>query len=77
MIDINNIISQVITTAVQQAIAPLNERIAALELRLSEEALATLIEQEFIDSIAFTDVVGHDEVNSLRDRITELENKTL
>ena len=36
-----------------------------------------MIEQEFIASMAFTDVVGHDEVNSLRDRITELENKTL
>ena len=116
MIDLNTIISQALAAAVQQATAPLLERIAALEaqsadrharLRVLEgaltdrvaalenqalvvsdavdkrisalekrvfEDLGTIIEQEFIASMAVTDVVGHDTVKALTDRVAALES---
>jgi hypothetical protein len=86
-ININAIISQALAAAVQQATAPLLERIAtlesqsaallnrvaALEKRVFED-LGTIIEQEFIASMAVTDVVGHDTVKALTDRVAALES---
>lgn len=51
----------------------LTERIAALEKRVFED-LGTIIEQEFIASMAVTDVVGHDTVKALTDRVAALES---
>ena len=51
-----------------------DKRIAALEKRVFED-LGTIIEQEFIASMAVTDVVGHDTVKALTDRVAALETK--
>lgn len=53
----------------------LTDRIAALEKRVFED-LGTIIEQEFIASMAVTDVVGHDRVQALEGRIAALETTT-
>ena len=49
-----------------------DKRITALEKRVFED-LGALIEQEFIASMAVTDVVGHDRVQALEDRVAALE----
>ena len=87
MFDINTIISQALAAAVAQAIQPLQqeyankmaemaEKIAALEKRVFED-LGTIIEQEFTASMAVTDVVGHNTVQALTDRVAFLENQAL
>ena len=50
-----------------------DKRITALEKRVFED-LGTIIEQEFIASMAVTDVVGHDTVKALTDRVAALES---
>jgi hypothetical protein len=52
-----------------------DKRITALEKRVFED-LGTIIEQEFIASMAVTDVVGHDRVQALEDRVAALETTT-
>lgn len=52
-----------------------DKRITALEKRVFED-LGALIEQEFIASMAVTDVVGHDRVQALEERIAALETTT-
>ena len=52
-----------------------DKRITALEKRVFED-LGALIEQEFIASMAVTDVVGHDTVKALTDRVAALEKHT-
>ena len=52
----------------------LTERVSALEKRVFED-LGAIIEQEFIASMAVTDVVGHDTVQNLTDRVSALETK--
>ena len=65
MIDINSILTQALTAAIQQATAPLVERIAALESQVSGSEFATFIEQEVLANFEAADVVGAAQLDAL------------
>lgn len=87
MFDLNAIVSAALNAAVQQAVAPLVERIAALEKNeeyltnritalesaVDKATLAEFIERELIASLAVTDIVGEDRVAQIESRVAALE----
>lgn len=74
MFDLNAIVSAALNAAVQQAVAPLVDRITALESAVDKANLAKFIEEELIASLAVTDIVGEDRVAQIESRVAALEN---
>lgn len=76
MIDLNTLISNALVAAVQQAVAPLNERIAKLELCNAEHHQRLLVlEGALTDRVAALEDQAIVTSNRINDRIDALETK--
>jgi|SanBayMetagenome_1026888.scaffolds.fasta_scaffold04273_1 hypothetical protein len=74
MIDLNTLVSNALIAAVQQAVAPLNERIATLELQRGEMQRTIVVYSERISALENNPAQGVD--STLERRVAALESET-